>query len=1729
MRLGLHTTLPTFLLWCIFMIIGGGGFSLSHAGTFERNTVKGHWQLDDNLSPRYAASQSALVANGFTIGNAPNSRFSQETISLQANKFLTLNSSTNPFGGLKSTEQFWIPNPIGPNGPAGTSYTHVWTMVMDVRFPSFPAGGFIAILQDREFNGDDAEIFLNPSRQLQFFGANGTSGANPIVSDVLAANTWYRIAFTASYNSTTNLQTLRCYINGVPTSQTSAGQVTSVANGRYTFESNIALFTDDSNETTITHLGALAVWGRTLANDDIAAIGGFSPVLVWPGILASNSTPPLPALTGNIIFGDFVAQFTPPTGSALLALANSATASANPSAVCDVTLILGANGGRVAGFPNHSFGGNFSVSILANGDALALGGTNLNYTPPPGGTSADLGTASNVTLERETLTLDESTGLSARTLTVYFPAGMNIALNDTDMRARDRVVVQEIPLNQSLIPKSSLTFTKATFIANATGPMFPCTERIPVRFRAASVTYFPNSGQFTFSNSGQISYHQLSPILRSNDLATSGPTPRDRSIGSGNDRYYVAANSVSNTVIWGARSGGIATTEQLALSLDPARISAASILAFTHYPKMFFGWQGAGSITWSGNAIASSSNLPNAFTSSFQHATATETADSDGLPNSTIPAPQAVYFLPASRIWNFSPDGGLRAAGTLGSAYNSALDTPSGTFIPRWMGYKENGTDRYAQQIVTGFTAARVITAGNAILGSDISTPTGQQATALLHSGHSSPANPNLTERPATTAYTEGNADYPGINVRASSSSAVSRIAGTQSPTYPLANSSKYYIRPAGVSGVHRSNGTPFAVAAFGCDFSLSALNLAFLDGLNTDSGVTGGVLVRTPESTSFTLDFKKLLLGPQGQLAESTLANQSPKTLGYWNFGFTPLSLDFPQPKSSPPPLPSTGFVRISASAKLPALFKAANGSSTLTGTLGFANSDLVTTASPLAEGFDGISRFNPGSLLTIPGSDGLAWNFNCTSGIYLNAKASAPFDPASINAAGLIDLPFFNDIPVHLRTRSASGDATPSLLDVRAPISTATGSAYDSSHIGTPPGVLLTTYRSADYHPIASRKWQNLISFDLPVAFAQNSNSFRSQAPVNDDVFLFNLSQAIPKMTPAQTELIFEGKANLSVDQFLPQVNVASLLTGTSLGSSQTLVNGATTAITTIDQILGDTIQPLLKPVISNTSITRGSAAFLTTLKNSSNRSLTLDSLVASINSDILASYSITGQARSTLTSRISAAENSLTTAKGLVATASNLTTLATNIRSIITNSSTPTAPDTSRLSELTFLFDAALADLALARTSLPDLLDSSISLPANGASAAITAAINDLKAKWAPADPAQASALYASATASQFATELATAISDRLAGSSFAGIAQSTIRQQLADTQLLTRQTVDDTLAYATTLIAPAGNGTYLNAIGVPSSLGAASLKGYARFKGDSIDELRLDGKATIKVPDDMTFDAFFLFKTVDSSTPAGACLAAGGAAAEISMGASGPLGWAGIGLDVDLAGKVALNASGTPIGLFGDLKLAGPMDFSSVKMQELALGFGFGANNYYLYGKGAGKIEAMDIAAGVFFGKTCEIYPIENADPDIGKVVAKTNLTPPYSGAVVYAFGGMSLMPIIGIPPSCLLDLRVGGGQGFFAFYDASNNIIGGFKTTQSVTGELLCLASVTGQQDTVLFGTGTIEGGSPRLSGFGGTSRFTASGKVGVGYLSYTFKKSVGLNITAAPVKFSIDY
>ena len=109
---------------------------------------------------------------------------------------------------------------------------------------------------------------------------------------------------------------------------------------------------------------------------------------------------------------------------------------------------------------------------------------------------------------------------------------------------------------------------------------------------------------------------------------------------------------------------------------------------------------------------------------------------------------------------------------------------------------------------------------GHALIASPLAT-TDQPAAALL-TGYGSPEQPDRMERPMTTPYAEGFADYAGLNFRATDQQARSILAGKETPLYALKTRSKYYVRPAGVSGIHDAVSLlPPVLKMFGFDVTL--------------------------------------------------------------------------------------------------------------------------------------------------------------------------------------------------------------------------------------------------------------------------------------------------------------------------------------------------------------------------------------------------------------------------------------------------------------------------------------------------------------------------------------------------------------------------------------------------------------------------------------------------------------------------------------------------------------------------------------------------------------------------------------------------------------------------------------------------------------------------------------------------------------------------------------------
>lgn len=1748
----------------------------SAAHTFELNCVKGLWQFNGNLSP-YWGCQSSAIASGFTINGAPGSHF----LAYQGGAhYLDLRSDQSPYNGLQMGEALVFPHAAAANGPAGATRVNNWTVVMDVRIPNVTGMG--PLLCHSAIN-DSCEIIYNQNKNIVFDYANGPSGAGPIASDPLPTATWLRLTFSSQYNSGSGHNILRAYVNGVETAQSAPGALWAPPNGRYGLDlTAFTLFSRASGNMNSIDVNSVAFWGSTLSSGDIASLGASDANGIdWPDMPNANGWPPLPPLNGKLMFGTFEATYTPN----MAAIAATATEPSYNWAVADVIIDLGTDGGRIPGMPDHTFGSQITAFIRPDGTAVAADEVAVQHSQP------DIAVLGDVTLIRIRPRLTPNGAKCA--LDLYLPAGFGVNDNAQGAFLQDCAQTPPTPLGANLTPtNTSISLTSAMFGFSPSAPLYPVLDRVPVRFCTAEIAWHPQEGKFIFEQAigGTAPFYTRLPQLYVAGLQMAAGLPGAAIMPPSNDGYFIASGVPAHLpIIVEARPEGAALIKELTVSLDATALGGTSTGFTTHYPIMSVRWTGAESqirfIDDVVNYTESYLSAPLPSLTSYRRAIQVDTSACTNTPAAPVPD-ENIYFDPGIwSQWFFTPDGGLSAYGRLSS-------TPvfeGQSLTPEWGGFRNsNGTVKFTHAFTTngagegGFPAGYVLTSGTAVSNGDALVqplPEGQRVASILLTGFFDCC--TLIERPGTPEFSDGLADYPGINLRGwsypSPHTAKSILAGVEiNPSgYELDNDAKYCIRPGGISGVHiaAADSGPITFAAYGSEFELTRLILSYRDGANIESGVSGGVNIHAP--ADFSVIFEQLCLGPKGELESAGVLDGQTPTLGAttWNLKFTPLTLDFPQQdQKCPPPQPGDGFIRIGVSAELPGL-----GEGSFAGNLAFFDGNIVTESlpigqngKPIADGIENVSRFATESLLTITGTPetgGKSWSVNPVTGISVNRLGADA--TGTLTVGGLLDLPFFVDMPVILSTgsknRLVEGELPPQLY-VRNPWTSLEVPVYDPAHLGHPVNVPLADYRLLGTHdPIATRDWQDLISFALPVKMDE-LRVIRSRDPLpGQELMLFDLTETVRSMTPDSAEITLDGRSTDVLADLAKQVNVSTLLGNSTLAGAapevQAAVDGVLASIRSLDATLADHSHPLLDSGLKLLAQQETTTEFFEALKGASSsnaRKYLLDSLVGDdthprLTYGVLQMFAATetdpnrllyGQWRRDIAGSITEACAGLDAGHALVINDGRVSSLAQTLANRMGLPPSLGTPDTKRREAIAVLFSQSTQRLRTAESEMQSGGKLTTALWAvlgdvNTVQPIVQQAINDLKTKWAPSDKGQAYALfYAEGAKEAFLQDLSLALADRFAGSTFAAACGTLLRQYLCDPQTMTRQAFDDTLRMACALVANTSQGVNtIHANGkVHDYLLADNLCGYARICGDSLHELRLDGKLKLQAGDDLPdqkFDGWCLMRDIDSGTPGAAGIEDGGIKAEILAGAATQLDWGTQSAEMTLGVKVGIGANGNPVSIIGDMALVGSIDLCAVIVNNLKFGIGIGPSDAYFYGHAGGKIDTMPIAVGVFFGKTQDIKVLANADRDIASVLLKMAITPPITGALIYGEGQMSLMPILGIPPSCLLDLRVGGGIGYFVFLDSNSTVVGGFKLGRSISGELLCICDITGRLECILAGSGQF--GGPHIftpKEVAGKVWATVEGEVGYDPFSYTFRKSIGILLkanTQGEISWGIDY
>jgi len=861
------------------------------------------------------------------------------------------------------------------------------------------------------------------------------------------------------------------------------------------------------------------------------------PALV--GNSTNSTTERLLHFNGRLDFGSIQTTFS--------SIANSPAPGTIGAGYINTVLAVNNNSGAVIGSPSHTYGDGtpLNVRLRSTGVAeLAVGSVVLNAPSP------DTTTVQGVRMTRGPITLNPSGAMAD--LTVTLPTGFGYTTNaanlDTLRYHRATVNFASVTLGQGLDPTaSSLSF--------APGPTLWCAEETkPLWIGADGLIWNVNAGTFTVGISNAFLFHTRywENYLQAY-YAPLTVDPATMSFKRDNSGYYQAVNvsGLTNAPVVHANAQGAAEMS------FAARFNNGAFR--THFPYDV-------AIIWTnGGWLRVERDLPVADTNSALFGVTSVTVPyttscpgCDAVPTTNYPT-----FAPAGGRLQFTPDGGLVGQGSLTPAHTLAWG-----YIP--------GGGTYAQQVL-GFTNAALHVPGHFVRGDHNPLPRERGPATILLSGVLA-TDPAYVERPITSAYLLGLADYAGLNFRVVSNKwrqALSVLGGQTIGPYGLSGCSKYYARLSGVSGLHEAfPGTfPSPIYLLGYKMGFANYGVAYLDSQNVDSRTAGNLQV--PYPSDFALDFEELKFSCVGALLGAKVApsSQTFKKLAWWNADFEPLAIQF---KTNPGEEcdPGKGSLVVGVRGY------ASHVDQPLSGFLGFqTNGNLIPKSFGLA-GID--SRLKLPSRFRLNGPTNTAYTLTPVADAYYSGYSNtvpANLPPVGfINIVGKMKVPFFDEVKVHLHTAARTNGVSPAPQLWLAGGWPRAGSSnpnygwrvggndfftagyFDEDNFGFPPGVALADYRNnatQQYHPRAQRLWLGVVDFDYPLLWTDSARTFRSLFSLTNDLLVFKVQHEITYMDPANASLDF----GIQYDG-LPKISLANMAFNAiegQLGVARALANAA------------------------------------------------------------------------------------------------------------------------------------------------------------------------------------------------------------------------------------------------------------------------------------------------------------------------------------------------------------------------------------------------------------------------------------------------------------------------------------------------------------------------------------------------------------------------------------------
>ena len=838
-----------------------------------------------------------------------------------------------------------------------------------------------------------------------------------------------------------------------------------------------------------------------------------------------------------------------------------------------VPTTLSSVGGGLTAYPHDTY------TALSLGVNLDMGGT-ATVTSGTASLITNYDSTAQVRFQRRNGSLTTSGATSD--IFVTLPTGFGYRLNDINS-----------PVVQSTIPFSGQTLTAnlqpvATQLTYS-GTIYAAEESKPVWLPASSIVWHVDSGIFEVpkAETGAIYVRaaQYVSLQSVSNLLVDPPAMGDK---RSNDKYWQA--------LTGADLGTIVKPDASGNALLTATFNFGSGSFQTHFPyDILLAWSTGGTMQVTNDAVQAGA-LQNASTVSVSYSQNCPGGCTGGVASATV------TMTPLDSKLNFTLDGGLVATGSTVSPINL-----------QW-GYIASSS-AYAQQALA-FTEAAFHMPGVFLRGDENLLLPVQGPTTILYTGFGA-AGPSLIDRPLSAAYLAGLADYAGLNFRCVADhvhQASSTIAGTPGINWWLTGPSKYYVRFAGVSGIHQAVSSTFPqnLTLWGYPFTFNSYGVSYLDSQNKDSVTDGTIDFGPTTPAGFSQNFASLRFSCLGALVSADVPDGDGfKQMAYWLADFKTHSIRFATPSNCDP---STGYLVLGIEGYASHLDKA------LYGEVGFFSSgDQI----PASFGLSGVtSRLKVPNVVHFDGPTNSTYTLTPVQDAYYNTWTNKPPDnippdniPGWINIFGKLDIPFFEDMQVHLQTgchingstdvgsiylsggwpRPGSQHATehgweefghtpfePSLFDTNN-----TGWDIASKDIAS--------YRDnasgEQYHPRAQRLWLNVVPFDYPLSWDTTLRVFASWQEITNDLLVVNIQHQIKYMDPINAEIDFGAQYD-----GLPQISIANLAfdaVDKATGMSASIVKAAgkpvedalTSGLDKMDELLDTQMKRLMDDVFDKT----------------------------------------------------------------------------------------------------------------------------------------------------------------------------------------------------------------------------------------------------------------------------------------------------------------------------------------------------------------------------------------------------------------------------------------------------------------------------------------------------------------------------------------------------------------